>query len=75
MTEPMKLIREARGLAANKGHKLGEFVLTRIVTGDPPTASRGALTAECEKCGAKVGIDPEIGVILGEALQDTCTGS
>ena len=70
----MKLIREARGLAANKGHELGEFALTRIVTGHPNTASRGALTADCEKCGAEVGIDPEIGAIFGEALQNHCKG-
>jgi hypothetical protein len=67
-----KLIREARALSAQKGHILGEFTIGRIVTGYPPSASRGALTAKCEKCGAELGIDPEHGAIFGEALERDC---
>jgi hypothetical protein len=69
-----KLIREARALAKQKGHILGEFTIGRIVTGYPPTSFRGALTAECENCGAKVGIDPEHGAIFGEAFANDCGG-
>ncbi len=67
-----KLIREARALAAQTGHVLGKFAISRIVTGYPPTVSRGALTARCEKCGAEINIDPEHGAIFGEALETAC---
>lgn len=67
-----KLIREARSLAAQKKHILGEFAISRIVIGYPPSASRGALRAKCQKCGAEVGIDPEHGAVFGEALEDDC---
>ncbi len=67
-----KLIREARALAKQKGHILGEFSLSRIVTGYPPVTYRAALSATCEKCGAQVGIDPEHGAIFGEAFADDC---
>lgn len=67
-----KLIREARSLATHKNHILGEFAISRIVTGYPPSASRGALRAKCRKCGAEVGIDPEHGAVFGEAIEDDC---
>jgi hypothetical protein len=67
-----KLIKEARARAALKGHALGEFRLTRIETGQPPLASRGAMTVICENCGAYVGIDPApppgVSQMWGEAL-------
>ncbi|MFZ5452447.1 MAG: hypothetical protein ACOZF2_11355 [Thermodesulfobacteriota bacterium] len=73
-----KFIKEARARAALKGHTLGEFRLTRIETGQPPVASRGAMTAICENCGAYVSIDsaPPSGVsqIWGEALETDCPG-
>ena len=69
-----KLLREARALAAQKGHILGEFALSRIVTGYPPVTYRAALSATCEKCGANAGIDPEHGAIFGEAFEDDCGG-
>jgi len=73
-----KLIKEARARAALKGYVLGEFRLTRIETGTPPVASRGAMTAICENCGAFVGINsaPPTGVsqIWGEALETDCPG-
>jgi hypothetical protein len=67
-----KLIWEARSLAAQKNHILGEFAISRIVIGYPPSASRGALKAKCRKCGAEVGIDPEHGAVFGEAIEDDC---
>ena len=67
-----KLIREARAFAAQKGHTLGDFTISRIVTGYPPTTFRGALTAKCLTCGDKVAIDPEHGAIFGEALENDC---
>jgi hypothetical protein len=71
-----KLIREARALVGLKGHVLREFILTRIDTGHQPVASRGAMTAICEKCGAYVGIDPApptgISKIWGNALEREC---
>jgi hypothetical protein len=67
-----KLIREARALAQQRGHILGEFSLSRIVTGYPPATYRAALSATCKKCGAQVGIDPEHGAIFGEAFEDDC---
>jgi|GEM_PF-5425284 len=67
-----KTIREARAFAARKGHTLGEFTISRIVTGYPPTTFRGALTAKCLTCGDKVGIDPVHGAIFGEALENDC---
>ena len=77
-TNHTKLIKEARARAALKGHTLGEFRLTRIETGQPPVASRGAMTAICENCGAYVSIDsaPPTGVsqIWGEALETDCPG-
>ncbi|MDI6852773.1 MAG: hypothetical protein QME75_04100 [Deltaproteobacteria bacterium] len=67
-----KLIREARSLAAQKNHLLGQFAISRIVTGYPPSTSRGALRAKCRKCGAEVGIDPEHGAVFGEGVEDEC---
>jgi len=67
-----KTIREARAFAARKGHTLGDFTISRIVTGYPPTTLRGALTAKCLTCGDKVAIDPEHGAIFGEALENDC---
>lgn len=71
-TDKLKLIREARSLAAQKKHVLGEFAISRIITGYPPSASRGALKAKCRKCGAEVEIDPQHGAVFGEALEDDC---
>ena len=77
-TNHTKLIKEARARAALNGHALGEFRLTRIETGQPPVASRGAMTAICENCGAYVSIDsaPPTGVsqMWGEALETDCPG-
>lgn len=67
-----KLIREARNLAAKSGHLLGRFAISRIVIGYPPSASRGALTARCVRCGAEINIDPEHGAIFGEILEKDC---
>lgn len=67
-----KIIREARACAAQRGHTLGEFAISRIVTGYPPTTFRGALTAKCLICGDKVGIDPVHGAIFGDALEHDC---
>ena len=67
-----KLIREARSLAMQRGHNLGEFTICRIVTGYPPVTSRGALSAACKKCKAQVSIDPEYGAIFGEAIENDC---
>ncbi len=73
-----KLIIEARNLAAAGGHMLGEFRLTRIETGSPAIATRGAMSAICEYCGASASVDskPEPGVskIWGEALERNCPG-
>jgi hypothetical protein len=73
-----KLIREARNLAAARGHKLGEFLLTRIQTGSPPVAKRVCMVAVCEYCGASAAVDsaPPQGVrgIWGEALERDCPG-
>ena len=69
-----KLIKEARAFAGQKGHILGEFSISRIVTGYPPTSFRGVLSAECENCGDKVGIDPVHGAIFGDALENDCKG-
>jgi hypothetical protein len=73
-----KLIREARNLAAARGHKLGEFLLTRIETGHPPIATRGCMAAVCEYCGASAGVDsaspPVVSEIWGEALERDCPG-
>jgi len=67
-----KIIKEARGFAAQRGHTLGEFTISRIVTGYPPTSFRGALVSRCLTCGDKVGIDPVHGAIFGDALENDC---
>lgn len=73
-----KLIREARNLTASRGHKLGEFLLTRIQTGNPPVSTRGAMVAVCEYCGASAAVDsdPPAGAseVWGEALESDCPG-
>jgi hypothetical protein len=73
-----KLIREARNLAAAKGHKIGEFRLSRIETGSPAIASRGCMSAICEYCGYNVAIDsdspPGVSEIWGDALVWDCPG-
>jgi hypothetical protein len=72
-----KLIREARNLAAARGHKIGEFRLTSIsgVNRDNP---RPCLAALCDDCGASLGIDPApapgVSEIWGEALENDCPG-
>jgi hypothetical protein len=72
-----KLIREARNLAATRGHKLGEFLLTRIQTGSPPIATRGCIVAP-EYCGVSAAVDsaplPGVLGIWGEALETDCPG-
>jgi hypothetical protein len=71
-------IREARNLAAARGHKLGEFLLTRIQTGSPATGTRGCMVAVCEYCGASAAVDrdhpPGVSEIWGEALERDCPG-
>ncbi len=57
MTDNLKLIRQARNLAKQRGHKIGEFLATRIETGYPPIASRGCMVGICEYCGAKAAVD------------------
>jgi hypothetical protein len=79
MTGDPKLIRDTRNLAAARGHKLGEFIITRINTGTPPImATRGAMVAVCEYCGASAAVDssPPQGVVgmWGEAIERDCTG-
>jgi hypothetical protein len=73
-----KLIQQARNLAAARGHKLGEFLLTRIQTGSPPIATRGCMVAVCESCGASAAVDsappPGVSGIWGEALERDCPG-
>jgi hypothetical protein len=77
-TNHTRLIKEARARAGLRGHALEEFRLTRIETGHPPVAFRGAMTAICENCGAYVGIDPSpppgVSEIWGEALEMDCPG-
>lgn len=77
-TNHTKLIKEARARASLKGHTLGKFRLTRIETGTPPVASRGAMTAICENCGAYVSIDSApptwVSQMWGEALETDCPG-
>ena len=78
MTDNLKLIRQARNLAKQRGHKIGEFVVTRIETGYPPISSRGCMVGICEYCGATVAVDssppPGIPEIFGEALEKDCPG-
>jgi two-component system, NarL family, response regulator NreC len=59
-----KRIKEARNLAAYKGHTLGEFSI-----------NPASLLATCEKCGAHVNINPKNGAIFGEAIENDCKGS
>jgi len=70
-----KLIREARNLAAARGHKLGEFRLTSI-SGANRENPRPCLAALCDDCGALLGIDPTappgVSEIWGEALEIDC---
>ena len=72
MGRPSKLIQQARNLAAARRHQLGNFLLTRIQTGSPPIATRGAMVAVCEYCGASAAVDsdppPGVSEIWGEAL-------
>ena len=72
-----KLIREARNLAAARGHKLGEFRLTSI-SGANRENPRPCLAALCDDCGALLGIDPTappgVSEIWGEALEIDCPG-
>jgi hypothetical protein len=74
-----KLIREARNLAAARGHKIGEFLLTRIQTGSPAIATRGCMVAVCDYCGASAAVDsappPGVSEIWGEALERDCPGN
>jgi hypothetical protein len=72
-----KLIREARNLAAARGHRIGEFRLTSI-SGARRQNPRPCLTALCDDCGAHLGIDPAsapgVSEIWGEALENDCPG-
>jgi len=78
MGRTSKFIREARNLAAARGHKLGEFLLTQIQIGSPPVATRGCMTSICEYCGASVAVDsappPAVSEIWGAALERDCPG-
>jgi hypothetical protein len=74
--ELQTLMQEARTMATNKGHDMGEFHLIQIDTGSPPVASESAMAATCEKCGAYVGIDPfppnGLPKLWGNALKIGC---
>ena len=78
MPKYSKLIKEARNLSASRGHRLGKFMLTKIVTGNPPIATRGCMIAICEYCGAYAAVDsnspPGVSEISGEALKNDCPG-
>ena len=79
MGRTSKFIREARNLAAARGHKLGDFLLTRIQIGSPPVATRGCMRSICEYCGAPAAVDsappPGVSEIWGEALAVDCPGT
>ena len=78
MTDNLKLIRQARELAKQRGHKIGDFLLTRMETGYPPIPSRGCMVGICEYCGATAAVasSPSPGgpEIFGEALEKDCPG-
>ena len=78
MTDYSKLIRQARNLAEQKGHRIGEFLVTRIETGYPKIASKGCMVGICEYCGASAAVDtsppPGGPEIFGEALERDCPG-
>jgi hypothetical protein len=78
MTEQAKLIQQARDLANQKGHKIGDFLLARIETGPPETAAKDCLVGICEYCGATAAVDssppPGGPDIFGEALEKDCPG-
>jgi hypothetical protein len=78
MTDNLKLIQQARNLAKQRGHKIGEFLVTKPETGYPPIASKECMVGICEYCGATVAVDgsPALGSpeIFGEVLEKDCPG-
>ena len=78
MTNISRLIRQARNLAKQRGHKIGEFLVTRIENGSPAMASRECMVGICEYCGATAAVDsappPGGAAIWGEALERDCPG-
>jgi hypothetical protein len=78
MTDKAKLIQQARNLAKQRGHKIGEFLVTRSETGYPPIASKGCMVGICEYCGATAAVasspPPGSPEIFGEALERDCPG-
>jgi hypothetical protein len=78
MTDNSKLIRQARDLAKQRGHKIGEFLAARMETGYPPIALRGCMVGICEYCGATAAVasspSPGSPEIFGEALEKDCPG-
>jgi hypothetical protein len=78
MTDNSNLIRQARDLAKQRGHKIGEFLVARIETGYSPIASKECMVGICEYCGATAAVDtsppPGGAAIWGEALERDCPG-
>jgi hypothetical protein len=78
MDNRLNLIRQARNLAKSRGHKIGEFLMTRIETGHPAIASSGCMVGICEYCGATAAVDssppPGSPEIFGDALEKDCPG-
>jgi hypothetical protein len=78
MTDNLELIGQARNLAKQRGHKIGEFLVTRIETGYPPIASKECMVGICEYCGATAAVDssppPGGPEIFGGALEKDCPG-
>jgi hypothetical protein len=78
MDNRSNLIRQARDLAKNRGHKIGEFLETRIETGAPAIPPRVCRVGICEYCGATAAVDssppPGSPEIFGEALEKDCPG-
>jgi hypothetical protein len=78
MIDNSKLIQQARNLSKQRGHKIGEFLVTRIETEYPPIASRECMVGICEYCGATAAVDssppPGGPEIFGGALEKNCPG-
>ena len=78
MTDNLELIQEARNLAKQRGHKIGDFLLTQGETRYPLITSRGCMVGRCEYCGASAAVDtsppPGSPEIFGEALEKDCPG-
>jgi hypothetical protein len=58
MTRMERLKRQARQIATELGHHLGQFQ-TSVITAEPPAPlERPAAVAACQVCGAVVVVDP-----------------